>query len=368
MKKDDFRQAFGTPDAAFTSKVETTLRKLRAEEEKPVKKFRISIAVAVAACLLLAAVGFATVNHWGIFDFINRYNVKMLPEAVDIVATDIPQEGGETELAQFSLREAIYDGQHIYMIVDVKPQEGILLLGVDSSPEDSMSDLLDKDSNLSIEAYAEENNLTMMRASMGSNFIESMDFHLEEDGTLVYELEGAPETLGAETFEGVLTTRLTPIIATENPEDATSTAYTIDHENPQTSELSFSLTLPKTYANIVSVQNAEYPSCGAKIDSVEFTASPLGLYYQIIFSVSDEDAYEATDGGLWFEFIDENGERVEDGASTGGSINEIEDGKFVQIGAIGAAEELPTSITLRGFNCWTKDRYETCELAVSPNP
>ena len=46
MKSRDFRRAFGKPDADFVSCVQYTLRRLREEEERPVKrKLRLSAAV-----------------------------------------------------------------------------------------------------------------------------------------------------------------------------------------------------------------------------------------------------------------------------------------------------------------------------------
>ena len=97
MKKRDFRAAFGKPDADFVSRVQYTLRRLREEEERPVKrKLRLSAAIAVAACLIVATAALAAASHWGLFDFLNQGGDSgALPEAAEIVATDPPQEGGE---------------------------------------------------------------------------------------------------------------------------------------------------------------------------------------------------------------------------------------------------------------------------------
>ena len=109
MKKRDFRAAFGKPDADFVSCVQYTLRRLREEEERPMKrKLRLSAVIAVAACLILATAAFAAVSHWGLFDFLNQgAGSGALPEAAEIVATDPPQQGGEGKLASFKLRETV---------------------------------------------------------------------------------------------------------------------------------------------------------------------------------------------------------------------------------------------------------------------
>ena len=106
MKKRDFRAAFGKPDADFVSRVQYTLRRLREEEERPVKrKLRLSAAIAVAACLIVATAALAAASHWGLFDFLNQGGGSgALPEAAEIVATDPPQEGGEGEKKKSSHR------------------------------------------------------------------------------------------------------------------------------------------------------------------------------------------------------------------------------------------------------------------------
>ena len=63
-------------------------------------------------------------------DFLNQgRDSGALPEAAEIVATDPPQQGGEGKLASFKLREAVYDGEYVYMVVDATPADGLLLLG-----------------------------------------------------------------------------------------------------------------------------------------------------------------------------------------------------------------------------------------------
>ena len=164
MKKRDFRAAFGKPDADFVSCVQYTLRRLREEEERPMKrKLSLSAAIAVAACLIVATAALAAASHWGLFDFLNQGGDSgALPEAAEIVATDPPQEGGEGELASFKLREAVYDGEYVYMVVDATPADGILLLGPGLLPPDAMRDLTKEDSDaMTIGEYAGENDLQM---------------------------------------------------------------------------------------------------------------------------------------------------------------------------------------------------------------
>lgn len=390
MNKRDFRNAFGKPDAAFVSTVETTLRRLR-EEERPVKrKLRLSAAIAVAACLILTAAAFAAATHWGLFDFLNQgHDGGVLPEAAEIVATNPPQEGGEGELATFRLREAVYDGEYAYIIVDVTPRKGLLLYGPSSGPKDPMSDLTGDDSiPMTIGEYAEKNDLQMASVAvstaldaLGEEFISSINCHMEADGTLVLMLTCKVAGNDGAALASTLQCSVSPLIPSASGKDAitygyfdesgddplyASTGYALDQENRQQTELAFTLAEAGGHAALASAQSAEYPSCGVRVDSVCLTASPMALYYEVRFTITDEAAYATTEDGVWFEFLDENGGALSGGVTRSGDITQLEDGSLVQSGSLAAQSELPEAVTLRAYNCWTKERYETNELTLNP--
>ena len=391
MNKRDFRKAFGKPDAAFVSTVENTLRRLREEEERPVKrKLRLSAAIAVAACLILTAAAFAAATHWGLFDFLNQgQDDGVLPEAAEIVVTAPPQEGGQGDLATFRLREAVYDGEYAYMIVDVTPREGLLLYGPSYGPNDLMSDLTGDDSiPMTIGEYAEKNDLQMASVAvstaldaLGEEFISSIDCHMEADGTLVLMLTCKIAGNDGAALADTLQCSVSPLIPSASEEDAitygyfdgdgddplyASTGYTLDQENRQETELTFTLAEAGGHDALASAQSAEYPSCGVRVDSVSFTASPMALYYEVHFIITDEAAYAATEDGVWFEFLDENGDALSGGVTSSGEVARQEDGSLVQSGSLAAQNGLPESVTLRAYNCWTKERYETNELTLNP--
>ena len=132
------------------------------------RKWSLSAAIALAACLIFASAALAAANHWGLFDFLNQWrDAGTLPEAAQIVVTDPPQAGGEGALASFRLREAVYDGEYAYLVVDATPAEGLLLLGPDALPPDGMRSLTQDDSiALTIGEYAEANGLQMAVVSL----------------------------------------------------------------------------------------------------------------------------------------------------------------------------------------------------------
>ena len=391
MKKRDFRAAFGKPDADFVSCVQYTLRRLREEEERPVKrKLRLSAAIAVAACLIVATAAFAAASHWGLFDFLDQgRDSGTLPEAAEIVATDPPQEGGEGELASFRLREAVYDGEYVYMVVDATPADGMLLLGPDMLPPDEMRNMTRDDSiPMTIGEYAEANDLQMAivgistaaAAEGAEDIVTSMDWHLEADGTLVFMLSGeAPQGMG-DAFETTLLCSVTPLVSAaegegiimqyfeEDGEEPVSKyiGYDVDEAHIQRSELAFALSAAGPAEAQAYDLDAAYPGCGVRVERVTFEPSPMALYYEIRFAITDEAAYAATEDGVQFEFLDANGERLPDGATMSGQTAAQADGSLVQSGSLSAQSDLSQIAALRAFNCWTKERYESHELTLEP--
>ena len=392
MKKRDFRRAFGDPDTAFVFTVKNTLRRLDEEEKKPVKrKMRVSAAIAVAACLIISTAAFAAANHWGLFDFLNQgqSDSAPLPEAIEILATEPPQEGGTGELADFQLREAVYDGEYAYLVVDVTPRQELLLIGPSYGLEDPMRLMTgDSANSLTIGEYAEQNDLQMAYVTissaldaLGEEFIRSIDCHWEEDGTLVLMLTCTVSEQEGSAFASTLQCSVTPLIPAASEEDAilygyyeenadepayASTGYAMDEENRQETELAFTLDDANRHNTLASGQSAEYPSCGVRVDSVRLTASPMALYYEIHFTVTDEAAYAATEDGVWFEFLDANGNALPDGATRGAEVQPQTDGSLVQSGSLATQKELPGSVTPRAYNCWTQERYENHELTLEP--
>lgn len=390
MKKRDFRTAFGKPDADFVSCVQNTLHRLR-EEERPMKrKLSLSAAIAVAACLIVATAALAAASHWGLFDFLNQgAGSGTLSEAAEIVATDPPQEGGEGELASFRLREAVYDGEYVYMVVDATPADGLLLLGPGLLPPDAMRNLTKEDSDaMTIGEYAGENDLQMAivgistaaAAEGAEDAITSFDWRLEADGTLVFMLSGeAPQGMG-DAFETTLLCSVTPLVSAaegegiimqyfeEDGEEPVSKyiGYDVDEAHIQRSELAFALTAAGPAEAQAYDLDAAYPGCGVHVERVTFEPSPMALYYEIRFTITDEAAYAATEDGVQFEFLDASGERLPDGATLSGQTAAQADGSLVQSGSLSAQSDPSQIAALRAFNCWTKERYESHELTLEP--
>lgn len=368
--QEDFKRAIGPADARFVLRIHQTLAQLQSnKEEQPVKKVSTGLIIAIAI-LLIAAIAIAATAQWGILDFFNlrRNGASVTPEAAQIIQKQVAQEGGATEYATFSLREGMFDGHDTYLVVAVKPaSDTILLMGPDLLPEDPMSDLgpLFEGSSTTVADWAAQNGKEQLvqisildqATRLGlEGVVSSLDYIMEEDGTLVFMSHGSHSYAEQLPIELVCHARL----LSDLPE--------ADGPESSVSSLSFTLyTLSDKEESVSSTQSVLFADCGVEVTSVTLTASPLAIYTRIEFTVVDEDAYAKTDEGLWFEFLDENGERLPDSVSGGGSVEAAEEGDtthYVQLSSFAPMEALPKTVTLRAFNCWEKNRYETHTLEM----
>jgi hypothetical protein len=356
----DLRYAFGQADDGFIDNVYHILAKMHKKQAgRPViRRGALLAAVIVTVAILSAGTALALTNTWGILDFLSgrRVNVAVLPEASAIVQTEVPQEGGETELASFSVREAVYDGHDFYIIVDVKPTgDAYLLLGPDAYPQDPVGNMgpLFGDKTGTIADYAETHGKEMIQTnvSVGGTNGAGLDFLLQQDGTLTYMISGSLlDDSDSKDLE------LTCIIATFEMYDGKEVVL---QKNIKRSSLNISLENTGISGLVSSIAPAEYADCGVRIDSITLKASELAVYAEISYTVIDKAAFDATDTGLCFEFIDSEGNRLPDGAAGGGGTVTEDGVHYIEESSLGAMETLPREITVRAFNCWEKNRYET---------
>lgn len=357
-----------------------------AGKEQPVmkKKFSVALVVTLVLCLLMAA-AVAAAHRAGLLDFISRYANTYVPEdAQTYVQTDVATL--ENELVTATVRELYYDGKVARMVVDVTPKtDNILLLGEDMYPEDPWENMKlhpggeeNQDLRPVTQVYEEGGYEAAYAVSVGlwpvdENTLSTggvMDYYGNEDGTLtIYqqeEYENAPETL-----EAKLRLLVTPweVALTEGSKPL--------HEQQQ--ELNQLLTLTQTAAATeayLCTQPVELPSVGVRIDGLLIEVKPQELYATLNFTVTDRAVYDALDGGLWFEFIDPEStaetpyeQRLMEGLTGGGSVSPVgsddpQTAEHLRQRETLGRNELHQVYTIRAFNAWEKQRYETVELVM----
>lgn len=398
MNKQDIRQKLRDEMASVQVSAPLLRRTLAAagKESKQMKrKMSLGLAIAFAlSTLLCCAVAIAAANRWGMLDFVDRYSAEhYIPEdAQDYVHTDVLTM--ENDQVAIIIRELYYDGRIARMTADVTPKgEKVLLVGETVCMEDPFINLTQTyvtDGNndmrsvyqvIQDEGYAQVYAANVSLLGADEDMIGgTMDFILGEDGTLtIYAQEeyrnDQPErevTISAiiMPFDQPLTPQSeanydrraildTPVTLTAS--DRTADAAEKAGENASV---------------YISEAPAAYPSVGVIVDRVILEVKPLEIYATVEYTITDTEAYDKMEGGLFFEFIDTDKDgapyeqRLAEGLSGSGwaapAQGEQETAtKYCQRETLGR-NELHETYQLRAFNVWDKTRFETCEIAVRP--
>lgn len=350
-------------------------------KEKTMKK-KVSTALICALIgALMCSVALAVASRAGMTDFLKRSVSAYIPEnAQDYIR--VGEESFDVRVATVTLREIYYDGLTARVTADVTPKEKTTLLtGVDSWPEQSWQDLI----RLRGEDCDASDPRTVGDVFMEEGYQAAYNVNLSCDNALWSEICGTSQdyVLGE---DGVLTICGDWQFTDDQPEREMTlqlilTRYMGDADGADAKER-YRHTLKLTAASreddgtadiYVSRAPASFASIGVRVERVAIAVKPLELYYAIDYTVTDPELYGQTDDGLWFEFIDPDSaasepseQRLSEGLSAWSDVEQPdENGRITQIGTLGI-NELRDVYTLRAYECWEKQRFDTCEIAVYP--
>ena len=349
-----------------------TLLALRGKERIMKRKWTVALAAALLA-VLLCAVALAAVGRWGMLDFIGRYQNTYIPQdAGDYVHSDVAafaQDG-----LAVNVRELYYDGRTARMTVDVAPADAdTLLLGEDTQMDDAWGNLTEQagDARTVLDVWHERGDARVLRVGLYTADIEqgaadaSLDRVLGADGVLTYYIEQRYDD-DRPAREVTLKVTATPYTDPEAGEES------LDWDRRAVLEKTLTLTAESGTDVYESAEPAVYAGAGVRVDCVRIEVKPQELVATVEFTVIDEAAFAATDDGLWFEFIDPQStettyaaQQLAGGLSGSGSVADLGGGRYVQTQTL-AKNELRDTYTLRGYNCWEKNRYETNEFVMQP--
>lgn len=400
MKKTEITEKLHSEMASVHVSPELRARTLAAMRGKEHRTMKRKWTVALAAALIIVAtcaVALAAAGRAGMLDFIGRYSNIYIPEdAASYMQNDVATI--EEEGVLINVRESYYDGLTLRLTVDVTPRDsGMLLVGVDSSVVYSWQDLISlnyeemdqSDMRTILDAYSQGGYTSMWNVNvwtadeaMGEIAEGSCDYVLDaQDGTLTYFVQRTYSTDLAER-DIELSVTMTPYDdpaegeETLNRDRRVTSAQTLHVVAAQIAgEEAEDGVLADTY---VSAEPVEYESIGVRVDRVLIKVKPQEIYYTIEYTVIDRALYQKTDEGLFFEFIDSGStaeeyweQRLTEGLSGMGSASPVDSDDlgtavhYRQDGTL-ARNELHDVYTLRAYECWEKERFDTHEFVMRP--
>lgn len=393
MKKEAFASQLqdGLSDVRVSPRLRRrTLDAIQGKEPVVMKK-KLSVgAVCALLILAIAAVALAAATHAGMLDFIGQYQGTYIPEdAQSYVQTDVLSL--VNEVVRVNLKELYYDGHVARMTVDVAPKDPhILLLGVDASLEDNWQNLVrlnrdwdDADKRTVAEYAAQQGftsayvvNVYVDEVATGEVTGGTADYNLSEDGILTHYaqfdfMDARPAR------DTALHVSLRPC-STPLGKESVPTDERIRLDAPITLDASRHARQtdgPTAYENTEPI---DFPSVGVRVDCLRIDVTAQELYVTLDYTVTDPAAYAATDNGLWFEFIDPESaeaepynQRLASGLSGGGSVTPVDSDDpdkathFRQQETLGL-NELRDTYTLRAYDAWEKNRYDTRTVEMQP--
>jgi len=359
MLERDIKNAFGHADDETRELVHNTLARLNRGGHTRMG-FRLKAAAAViAACFIIPTFAYAAFHRFGLSDFIGGRvsNGLVLPGASEIVQTDISIEAEQTDFATFDVRDAIFAGNDIYFTVAITPRDkDTLLIPFYLSKGDPVQRLFPSyQGQETIGDYASANGKALVMAEFTWIYFDgsAWEYRFEDDGTLIFLISGKYAGEPADILEIELS-----FIFYTAPDYS---------EDPRITEtISFTLKNTGHIAEASSSDAVLFADAGVRVDRVALTASEMSVNVSIEFTVTDAEKFTATDYGLWFELLTDDGEpyptigsgviRPFDKETT--QLVQDAGTRFVQEISISAMETLPDHIVIRGYNCWDKTRYE----------
>lgn len=255
----------------------TEVRQMNRKHRKP-----MALAVAIALALVMTGGAVAAGLNWSALDFLSQEDDSglALPEASDLVQTDIPQSGGVMEEAIFTVEEAMCDGYDAYVVFSVKPahEHTLLVTGQNFSSAPASRFIPELPDDVSMAEWAEANGyarvesirLTHDDLSQGDGFDwEEESVRRQEDGTYRIMLKGKYQSKDTRqvTFNCHTVTR-----------------WTKDGSQSVRAETELTATLAPAPEPLWVREwegEVEIPGAGITIEKIVLTGTPLAMHTEI---------------------------------------------------------------------------------------
>jgi len=278
--------------------------------EKTGKRRRHRRSVAAAAVLVAAMLGttaYAAVRYWGLGDFLSNAGLKETQEAAQMIQDVSETQGYSNEYADYTVREALRDGNLLYLVTEVKPKQGYLIVPEDFSETSPVSWIgITGDEELTVGEYAQSLDKTILYGGVsmaygGAAVSVTRDARLYEDGTIYFCLTGVIEDAASDDIDLTVTGTVS-VPGDRNSVVTGSGTYTLQNaETIETEEIT------------VSAGDA-LEEAGLKLETVTLRRTRLGLYADISWQVSDSDALSESEedaAGVWsFSLADADGSEL----------------------------------------------------------
>lgn len=304
---EDFRQEFPPAEEGFQEAAYRALQGLHEKKEARTMNLRPMIVIVLAVVLLMSVGVAATWERWSLDDFIPTGRITATQEEWRKMIEAFEPVTVESAVANVTVREALYDGYALYIVVDVQPlsksdffvpdmteMEGAAREAADSLPAD-----MTLREYVASMGYTRTLEVGMSTGLKGPTFMPEME--LNEDGTMTFYLRQRIEE------------------PADHGDDLRMTLFLSMH--PMSGKGHYYSKVPLTIQRLPALEEAvsaegeqhEFKNHGVVMTNVSLIRTPISTYVTADVEVIDEATYDAHFGRFTLEFIGEDGVQYDAG-------------------------------------------------------
>ena len=343
--REEWQAAFGAAPEGFSQRVEETVRRMQRPRSQG-RKVRLAL---IMACILALAAGTAlALNRTGLLDTLAA-NLRrfLLPQAAELVRSDIRQSGGALGAATFTVEEAACDGRQVYAVVRVRGMEQALLMDDAAEPSWGTEWWKDKD------VYAGET-FSKRAHDSGRSLVQAQ----------VDVRAGLTDRQVAYDGEDILYTISLPLPQTGEVElEVITVDLYAQKDRVQRGTLAFEPPMTDTPVVYSAQTPVELPEAGLTLTRFTLEQTPIATYLTAEYALSDDARAMDYADGIWIRWLDGDGEPYPDGQAQSG-LEEIAEHACRLSVAYRAFETLPETVTLEFYNGLTKQRFDKVQLQL----
>ncbi len=319
--------------------------RLAAREERPVKMKKCMAIMLVLVLMLSATVAVAA--ELGLFDFLARnMGQEVLPGAEKLVQSDVAY--GETDDVIYTVKQAMYDGKSIALLVEMRPKDDkTFLMGEGWWEEDPIGGYLyDTEEEMlaekrTVAQYATDNGYTRMIEAL-INLPGYANAGIDEWNNNVltvlysFEAEGDALTLAFEYFQFDKLTGEAQRVPDEITLKAAAPLWTVS-----------------------SQESFDAPGFGIRVDGITITGTAVQSYWTLTYTVTDVEIAHYL--GWNANVVDMDREYLTPGmlGTGGGGLPEQNGQQLTYSGSFGPMDQPPEQlmILLRNWDDHSLNNY-----------
>lgn len=304
---EDFRREFPEMEEGFQVAAHQVLQILHEGRVERHMRLRPAILVAALLVLLMGVSVAATWERWSLDDFIPENRITVTDEEWRSMVDAFEPVTVQTSVAEITVREALFDGYALYIVIDARPKgesvffvpEGSEMAAPAREAACSLPDDITLREYIALNGYSRTYEVYLGTDMGGMTFMPEME--LNEDGTATFYLRQRLQK---------------PRIQAE-PVDVTLYVSMCSDavRYPCNAEMLLSIDQLPVLEETVSAEGVrhEFANSGVALSNLQLIRTPLSTYVTADAEIIDEAAYQARIGSYVIKFADTNGAECDAG-------------------------------------------------------